>query len=193
MSEKKRVPKKTSLEYTRPTPGTFTLETFPGVTFRFRKITIDDEAWVSEHFEGRSPWAIMTAPKAQAAELCRLYFHFLEDRSKEHFVPETKKERDYETGEEREVVVSGPRLFMQSIDGGNLTEMTLISHAFTKTILASRPISALPEEVKKSLQKWIDAQEKSEASQKATSGTDPDFERTLAETRVVSAKPPTEP
>jgi hypothetical protein len=145
---------KKSLEYVRPDTGRFELNTFPGVEFRFRKISIDDEAWAVETF-GKSPWEIITGKSAQAADLCRLYFHFLTDDGKQRFIPVRKKEMDYETGEEKDVVISGPRLFMQSIDGGSLTEMVLISRAFVQTVVASRPISELPDDVKKSVLKWM--------------------------------------
>lgn len=151
---KKKIPSKKSIEYVRPTPGTFTLVKFPGVEFSFRLINVDDESWCMSKFE-KLPWAVMTAEKSMAADLCTLYFNFLTDECKQRFVPVRKEEMDYETGETKEIIVSGPRLFMQSIDGGNIVEMTLISHAFLQTILASRPIDSLPEEIKKNLLKQI--------------------------------------
>lgn len=149
MSQKK-VSKK-SLEYVRPELGTFTLVAFPGVVFRFRKLSIDDESWCLQTF-GSDPWTFINRQKAQAAELCRMYFHFLDDESKSHFKPEREKKMDYDTGEEKEELITGYRQFMRKIDGGSLTEMLLIASAFAKTLIASRPISDLPEELKKSLE-----------------------------------------
>jgi len=153
MSEKKKSPKK-SLEYARPEPGTFELRAFPGVVFRFRKITIDDEAWCIDTLGG-AIGDIIRREKERAGVLCRLYFHCLTDEGKRHFLPEKRVEVDYENGGEKEVVVSGPRLFMQAIDGGSVTEIIMIARAFLKTIAASRPIDDLPEDLKKSVMKWL--------------------------------------
>lgn len=155
MPTKKKQPSKKSIEYVRPQPGTFTLEKFPGVEFKFRLITIDDESWCIEKL-GKTPWGmIKPGAEAMAADLCRMYFHFLTDGSKRKFVPEEREEMDYETGKTNKVIVSGPRLFMQSVDGGSITEITIIGHAFLQTLLASRPLDAMPEEMKKKVQEWI--------------------------------------
>ena len=45
--------------------------------------------------------------------------------------------------------------FMRAIDGGSMTEMTLIALAFAKTLFASRPISDLPEDVKKKVLEMV--------------------------------------
>lgn len=160
MSKKKPAIKKT-IEYVRPRPGTFGLEKFPGVEFTFRIISIDDEAWCVQNL-GKKPWDVMTSDTASAVDLCRLYFYFLTDEGKIHFVPFKKEEMDFETGLTKEVIISGPRLFMQSIDGGSLTEMTLIGRAFLQTIFASRPISELPEDIKKNLMDWVKKNQKAE-------------------------------
>lgn len=151
MTEKKekKVNKK-ALEYVRPAFGSFNLKAFPGFEFKFKKISIDDESWVKQNM-GRHSWEIINSDKAEAAELCRLYFHFLENEGKTKFPPETIEEMDYETGEKKSVLLNGPKKFMQSIDGGSLTEMLLIAQAFLMTMVASRPMSDLPEDLKKTV------------------------------------------
>jgi hypothetical protein len=174
MSAKKPAPKK-ALAYTRPQPGTFTLNKFPGVDFRFRMISIDDEAWCLENL-GNTPGTIISSKTATSAELCRLYFHFLEDDCKARFIPEEAESINYDTGKKETVVVPGYRLFMKSIDGGSLTEILLIARAFLKTLLASRPISDLPDEVKKNLMAQIESRQtgpETPAAQPAAPATDP--------------------
>jgi hypothetical protein len=149
MSEKKKVSKK-SLEYVRPQFGSFDLRAFPSVEFKFKKISIDDEMLVKEKF-GQHSWEIVSKGTAEASELCRLYFLFLTDESKAYFKPEEIEELDYETNETKKVLINGPKKFMRSIDGGNMTEMLLIADAFVKTLIASRPMSDLPEEIKKNI------------------------------------------
>jgi hypothetical protein len=146
----KKTTSKKSLGYTRAQPGIFSLEKFPGVEFKFRIITVDDEAFCHKSF-GKTPWELMTSTSIMAADLCRLYFHFLTDDSKKNFIPERRTEIDYETGEEKEVVISGPRLFMQSIDGGSPTEMMLIGKAFFDTLASSCPLENLPDDLKKTV------------------------------------------
>lgn len=146
MSERKK-PSKKSLEYVRPTPGHFELQAFPGVVFHFRKVTLDDEPWVLETF-GKSIWEIMSADKVEAKDLCRLWFHFLDDTSKSHFKPEKKQEMDYDSGEMKEVLYAGWRQFMRAIDGG-LCEILMVSKAFLETILSARPLDDLHDEALK--------------------------------------------
>ncbi len=147
--EKKKVNKK-SIEYVRPEPGSFDLKAFPGHVFKFKKIVIDDEAWVMETF-GKPTWEVINSKEAMASDLCRLYFHFLEDQDKAKFPPEQVEEMNYETGVKGMNLINGPKKFMRAIDGGSLTEMMLIAHAFLKTLIASRPISDLPDDLKKSV------------------------------------------
>jgi hypothetical protein len=156
MADKKK-PSKASLEYVRPEPGTFNLVAFEGVEFRFRKITIDDEAWAKEHF-GKTIWEIINESSVEAAQVCRLYFHFLEDGFKALFPPERVEVVDYENGGKKEELLNGPKKFMRAIDGGSLTELTLIALAFAKTVFASRPISDLPEDVKKKVMELVKSQ-----------------------------------
>ncbi len=153
MSEKKKINKK-SIEYVRPEPGSFNLAAFPGVEFKFKKIFLDDEAWVIDTF-GKNIWEIINNKQVHAADLCRMYFRFLEDASKVHFKPEEIETLDYETNEVKKELVNGPKKFMRSIDGGSVTELILIAQAFLKTLIASRPISDLPEDVKKNVMEAI--------------------------------------
>lgn len=154
MGQKLKVNKK-AVEYVRPQRGTFTLNAFPDREFHFRKITVDDDAWVSQTF-GKGIGELLHQGKAETAELCRLYFHFLDDEDKLLFPPERRTVVDYEQGGEKEELINGPKKFMQSIDGGSLTELLMISQAFVKTLIASRPISDLPDDLKKSLQAGIE-------------------------------------
>jgi hypothetical protein len=165
MTSAKKISKK-SLSYVRPVPGSFELEKFPGHEFRFRKITLDDEAWCVEKL-GASPFEIMSRDKVQASELCRLYFHFLVDSDKERFFPIEEEVTDYDTGEKKKEVVAGWKRFMRSIDGGSITEMLLIARAFAATIFASRPITDLPDELKKSLLNLVEKAEKKKEMEKA--------------------------
>lgn len=151
--EKKRVNKK-SLDYVRPQPGKFTLEAFPNVEFKFRKMTIDDDAWAEATF-GMNPYAMISQKTANTEDLCRLYFHFLDAESKTHFKPITEKEPDYEKGGEKETLIPGHRRFMKSI-GAGLVEVFMIANAFGETLLSSRPISDLPEELKKNLMAQVE-------------------------------------
>lgn len=146
----KKVSKK-SIEYVRPPLGRFRIEKFPDHEFRFRKITVDDEAWCIENL-GSTPAGIVTSKVQEAEKLCELYFNFLEDDDKELFIPVKRKVRNYKTGEETDEIIPGHKLFMQSISGG-LAELTMIGYEFVKTMLACRPISELPEDIKKSLLK----------------------------------------
>lgn len=164
--EKKKVNKK-SLEYVRPELGEFNLKAFPGHTFKFKKITVDDEAWVQDTF-GVTAWSIVAQKKAQLSDVCRLYFRFLDDESKKLFPPEEVEELDYETGETKKFLLNGPKKFMRSIDGGALAEVLMIGQAFIKTLLSCRPISDLPEEVKKSLQKTMKNLSEEERAAEAT-------------------------
>jgi hypothetical protein len=148
MSAKKA--SKKSLTYVRPQPGTFTLEAFPGIEFRFRKVTVDDEAWCEETL-GKTPWAVLLQKKEQSAVLCRMLFHFLHEDDKGHFTPIEEEKLDYDTGKTEVRLVAGYKRFMRSIDGGSPTEIILITQAFTKTLLASKPIDTLPDDLKKSL------------------------------------------
>lgn len=150
MNDKKKKINKKAIEYVRPEPGIFDLKAFPGIEFKFRKIWIDDEAWINQTFN-KNVWEMMNNSAASSADLCRMYFNFLTDESKLHFPPEKVEELNYETGEKEQVLLNGPKKFMRSIDGGSMVEITLIAQAFLKTLLASRPLDDLPEEIKKNI------------------------------------------
>lgn len=156
----KRVSKK-SLEYIRPQPGTFTLESFPGHEFRFRKISIDDEAWCVEKL-GVPIHELVSREKVQAADLCRLYFHLLVEDDKKLFFPVEEDVTDYDTGEKKKETIAGSRLFMRAVSGG--VELILIGDAFLKTFFSSRPITDLPDDLKKTLLALVEKGEKAKAT-----------------------------
>jgi hypothetical protein len=144
--EKKKVSKK-SLEYVRPQPGKYTLEAHAGREFRFRKPTVDDTAWCEATF-GQDPMGMIQQKKAPLADLCRLFFRYLDDESKAAFAPREYSAVDDETGIATKVTLGGWRRMMKDIEGG-IPEVLSISLAFAQTIFASRPISEMSDEEKK--------------------------------------------
>lgn len=154
MSETTKKPSKKSAAYARPQPGTFGLLAFPGVEFEFRKIMVDDEAWAEEQF-GVGVYEFASQTRNQVKDLCRLYFHFLKPESQALFKPEEMESTDPETGAVKKELVTGSVKLMRSIQGGSLTELLMMSHAFAKTLAASRPMSELPEDLKKSLEELV--------------------------------------
>lgn len=154
--EKKKVNKK-ALDYVRPQMGHFDLKAFPGVTFSFRKITLDDDPWCVKNL-GASPWAIINSEKNDALTLCRMYFHFLTPESQEHFPAVKEESKDDDTGEVKERFVTRPEAFMRAIDGGNTVELLLVANAFAETLFSSRSVNDLPEALKKSLMKQAEKQ-----------------------------------
>lgn len=129
---------------------TFEKETSDGnkefQTYRLRKITMDDEAWIRENFGKDST---LFTDRMSDEDLLRIAFHQLYSEDKEWFKKQTVTIMNDETGEKTQVQMGGWKLFRTQVRG--MENKMQLFKAVLYIAGASRPMldKMLSEEEKK--------------------------------------------
>lgn len=136
------------LEDLIPEKATFTLKATGDRVHTLRELDLGDQVWLKGRFGEKEIERIFN--KRMMPEICVIVMRLLEDRT--GFEPERVMEKDFETGEEKEVFLTGPEKLQRCIAG--LPEQQTIFLALLKTIGISQPVldKLIEEEEKKSHQ-----------------------------------------